>query len=447
MKTRSKVMFIYIFIFFSSLVLSDRIKSDSRNFNEDIGMPNISSGGLAYRRWGGPNPDVAHAITIDSSDNLYLAGYTESYGALGRDVCVVKYDKSGTVQWHKTYGTSDDDEAYAITVDSYGNIYVAGYTQIGYNYCIYLLKLNSSGDLKWDKTWEGDYMSKAFAIALDSQNNIYLGGYKNTDMCLVKFNNSGDIKWYSVPINQTPTYDSGNGIAIDSSDNIYLVGDVGFDSDICLLKYNTSGGILMFQIWDPPRINDIDLGGGIVLDPFNNIYIAGTTWNYETFSYEICLLKYNNLSEYQGYSTWDGVPWEEYQYTEDRATGITMDSSGNIFICGYTYSEDPTGKNYDALLLKFNSTGDFEWSQTWGGEKHDYGYGITLDSQDNIYICGETSSFAEVDNDIDMCVIIYQQSQQSQLIYGYNLFISLGFLGITTVLIIIVSRKFKKERR
>lgn len=152
------------------------------------------------------------------------------------------------------------------------------------------------------------------------------------------------------------------------------------------------------------------------------------------------------LGEFQWFRTWDGVPWEEYQYTEDRATGITMDSSGNIYISGYTYSDDPAGKNYDAIILKFNSSGDLQWSQTWGGEKNDYGFDITLDSQNNIYICGRTSSFAEVDDDIDMCVIKYRQSQQTQLIHGYSLFMYLGFLGITTILVITVSKKFKKKR-
>jgi hypothetical protein len=72
--------------------------------------------------------DVAFSI-IQSSDGGYVvAGWTNSFGAGGDDMYVVKLDSSGNVQWTKTIGGSNWDEAYSIIQSSDGGYVVAGYT-------------------------------------------------------------------------------------------------------------------------------------------------------------------------------------------------------------------------------------------------------------------------------------------------------------------------------
>ena len=72
-------------------------------------------------------------MTVDSSDNIYVMGYTEG-GLDGNtnsgenDTFLVKYNSSGTKQWTQQLGTSADDYGLGVTVDSSDNIYVAGYT-------------------------------------------------------------------------------------------------------------------------------------------------------------------------------------------------------------------------------------------------------------------------------------------------------------------------------
>ena len=71
------------------------------------------------------------------------------------DIFVVKYDSSGNRQWTKQYGTSAQDIANALALDSSGNIYVTGQTtgnmdgntkgDASYS-DIFLIKLNSSGE-------------------------------------------------------------------------------------------------------------------------------------------------------------------------------------------------------------------------------------------------------------------------------------------------------------
>ena len=72
-------------------------------------------------------------MAVDSSDNVYIGGYTS--GNLTRapsagsyDIWLAKYDTSGTQQWIVQFGTSTSDYLNAMAVDSSDNVYIAGYT-------------------------------------------------------------------------------------------------------------------------------------------------------------------------------------------------------------------------------------------------------------------------------------------------------------------------------
>ncbi|MFX1239254.1 MAG: SBBP repeat-containing protein, partial [Promethearchaeota archaeon] len=54
-----------------------------------------------YCTWGGNLYDEAHGVAVDSSDNIYIAGLTNSFGAM--DAVLVKYDSSGMQQWNRTW--------------------------------------------------------------------------------------------------------------------------------------------------------------------------------------------------------------------------------------------------------------------------------------------------------------------------------------------------------
>jgi hypothetical protein len=93
---------------------------------------------------------------VDSSDNIYVTGYTYALdgnsSSGGYDLFVVKYNSSGTKQWTKQLGSSSSDYAKGVAVDSSGNVYAAGYTEgeldgntnAGQK-DVFLVKYNSSG--------------------------------------------------------------------------------------------------------------------------------------------------------------------------------------------------------------------------------------------------------------------------------------------------------------
>ena len=73
--------------------------------------------------------------------------------------------------------------------------------------------------------------------------------------------------------------------------------------------------------------------------------------------------------------------------------GVTVDSSGNIYVTGYTtggLDGNTNSGDDDLILVKYNSSGTKQWTKQLGTSSSDIGYGVTVDSSDNIYVTGYT---------------------------------------------------------
>jgi len=241
----------------------------------DIFLVKYNSSGTKQwtKQFGTSSVDVGRGVTTDSSDNIYVTGYTvggldNKTWSMGddRDIFLVKYNSSGTKQWTKQLRSRGGDDGNGVTTDSSGNIYVTGNTQGEFDgntssgsTDIFLVKYNSSGTKQWTKQLGTSDTDRGNGVTTDSSGNIYVSGTTeggldgNTnsgqqDIFLVKYNSSGTKQWTKQL--GTSSNDKGNGVTTDSSGNIYVVGSTygGLDGntnlggfDIVLIKYNSSG--------------------------------------------------------------------------------------------------------------------------------------------------------------------------------------------------------------
>ena len=177
--------------------------------------------------------DYGIGITLDSSDNIYIVGTRMSNDPPPHeyaDIVFVKYNSSGVEQWNRTWDGGGLEGGFSIKTDSTDNIYISGVTNssgAGGNDMV-LIKYNNLGVEQWNKTWGGSDYESGHEIALDSSDNIYLVGITKSfgagdfDMALVKYNSDG-VMQYNMTWGESD-YDSGEAIVLDSSGNIYLLG-------------------------------------------------------------------------------------------------------------------------------------------------------------------------------------------------------------------------------
>ncbi|GAB4291962.1 MAG: hypothetical protein Kow0068_17220 [Marinilabiliales bacterium] len=175
----------------------------------------------------------AFDMVIDDSGNIYIAGATPVTGQ-GYDYCVIKLNSNLGISWERTYNGNDDldDMARGIKVDGSGNVYVTGYsTTSSQGKDIVTIKYNSNGTQQWVETYNDEYDGddEAFAMAIDNYSNIYITGYTMTDVdqldsYTAKYDTDGDMIWSINMDGEAHLNDKTTNITIDTDSNIVITG-------------------------------------------------------------------------------------------------------------------------------------------------------------------------------------------------------------------------------
>jgi uncharacterized delta-60 repeat protein len=349
---------------------------------------------LWVARYNGPgnSVDVAQAITLDSSGNTYVTGYSIGENT-DYDYVTIKYDPEGNQLWVARYNGPGNsiDAAQAITLDSSGNTYVTGYSvgeNTGYDYAT--IKYDPEGNQLWVARYNGpaDSVDQTKAIILDASGNIYVtgtsyGGDTNYDFATIKYDPSGTQLWLVRYDGTGNDRDIPSGIAIDPTGNIYVTGSSKGDEtnqDYVTIKYDPAGNQLWTARYNGPA-NDIDVAKAIAADQAGNIYITGTSMGSDTDS-DFVTIKYNSSGDQLWVARYNGPG-----NSRDVPHALTLDPSGNIYITGMSYGD---GTSYDYTTIKYDTSGNQQWVASYNGPANDWdeATGIELDSSGNIYVTG-----------------------------------------------------------
>ena len=174
----------------------------------------------------------------------------------------------------------------------------------------------------------------------------------------------------------------GNAVVTDSSNNIYITGSTqtfgGEDYDVFLQKYDQSCNLLYTKQWGGPG-NDI--ARGIAVYIADNVYVTGSTDSFGNGRTQAFLLKYTSSGELQFSKTF-GDTGNSY------GNAIATDTLDNIYVAGTTTGA--TGGTF-GLLLKYDPSGNLLFQQAWGNG-NDYGTGVAVDPGGDAYVTGYTYS-------------------------------------------------------
>jgi uncharacterized delta-60 repeat protein len=391
----------------------------------------ISPSGGVQEEWiahynGGYGFDIAYAIALDGSGNVYVTGSSAGPGPCNfvcNDYATIKYDNSGTQEWVARYNgpANDDDHAYtAIAVDASGNVYVTG-SSIGttwpdYDYAT--VKYDSTGQQQWVARYSGPGgdMDLGNAIAVDASGNVYVTGASvgsgtGFDYATVKYDSSGQEQWvarYNGPGNDD---DEAYGISVDSSGNVYVTGySVGSGSgyDYATIKYNASGTEEWVVRYNGPG-NGFDLATAIAVDTSGNAYVTGFS---DASGYDYATVKYDSSGQEQWVARYNGPANDE-----EEAQAIAVDALGNVYVTGYSVG---LGTQEDYATIKYNASGTEEWVARYNGPANlnDHAEAIAVDASGNVYVTG-WSAFGKVIG-YDYATIKYDSSGREQWVIGYN---------------------------
>lgn len=137
--------------------------------------------------------------------------------------------------------------------------------------------------------------------------------------------------------------------------------------------------------------NSADYGNNIAFDKQNNVYVAGHIQNSVT-NYDYFLIKYNPA----GYAIWNRT-YNSPSNNYDLLKSLVVDELGNAYVTGESVN---TGNAYDCVTIKYDSSGNLKWINTYdyGVGKNDFGTVIKIDKDKNVYVCGK-SSLTDIETD------------------------------------------------
>ncbi len=413
---------------------------------------------------GGTGSDTALAIAVDSNGAAYVTGSTFSTdfpvaGAFqgtmagAPDAFVTKINPTGTAIEYSTYiGGALQDQANAIAVDSSGNVFIAGFTSSTDFPTVspisasnsgatdaFITKIDSTGSALVYSTYLGGTTDDSVnSIAIDSAGNAFITG--NTDsidfpvLGAVQATKGGLIDAFVSEINPTGTAlvystylggtgdDTANGIAIDSTGNAYITGNaksVDFPlvtpiqslladttwGDVFITKIASGGASISYStylggtLWDAGNAITVDASGNAYVTGFSNstdFPVASALQTNHAGNNDVILVKVDPTGSALVFSTYiGGTDW-------DSGSSIALDPSGDIYITGTTWSTDyplaspiqstMAGIN-DAFVTEVDGAGTTIVMSTYlGGSDDDNGYGLAIDASGNVYVTGDTKS-------------------------------------------------------
>jgi uncharacterized delta-60 repeat protein len=364
----------------------------------------FTNGDTAWvRRYNGPGNDQDYAVAIvtDNSGNVYVTG-----GSVGIDssteYATIKYYPNGDTAWIRRYiGPANlYGEATAIAVDRNGNVYVTGESDgNGTNSDFATIKYNSNGAEQWAVRYNGmaNGGERAFAIAVDSSGNVYVTGHSDGpgtdyDYATVKYNTNGVQQWVSRYNGQGNGLDRPLAIAIDNQGNSYVSGlSMAANNyvDCATIKYNANGDSIWVRRYNGPG-NANDWISAIAVDNVGSVYVAGTSLGSGT-NYDYLLIKYFLNGDFAWSRRYNG-PGNDW----DAAYGLAVDNLHNVYLTGISAG---AGTSFDCATIKYDSDADTAWITRYNGPANgaDWGYAMALNASNNIYVAGTSFGVGNYD--------------------------------------------------
>ena len=332
-------------------------------------------------RFGGLDEDIGQSLEVDSKGNIVITGTFKGEADFGggkpfasigmTDAFVARYSPQGKHLWSRRVGGENEDRGYDLAIDSADNVIVTGYfTEPGINLGgedlhsaghadIFVVKYAPTSEHIWSWRIGGKVDDLGRAVAVDADDNIVLAGdfhedivlggttltsAGNADVLLAKFDPDGKHLWSK----RFGSYfhDFTVGIALDNNGHIAVTG--GFEQNIDFgggeLKGEEKKEIFLTKLTGDGQhlwskrfgSRDDDVGSGLAVDSYGNVYFSGWFWKGIDFG------------------------------------GGTLESAGQN----------------DIVLAKYAPDGSFVWAKRFGDAGGDFGRAVAVDKTGSVVLAG-----------------------------------------------------------
>ena len=383
---------------------------------------------LVYSTYlGGSGDEQASGIAVDSTGNVYIAGYTDSanlpltsigtVSSNANHVFVAKLNAAGTGLVYADYvGGGNDEYGTALAIDSSNQVYVTGSTtsanfptvnayqsQLPGPYSGFLTKLSADGSsLLYSTYLGGNAFDQPTAVAVDNLGQAHVAGYtmsrnfpvSNAYQSTASPNQGGNYGYYGF---LTKFANDGTSLVYST----YFAGSSNVSQDCG------------HPCWPVP----VSTINALSLDPNGDAYVSGTTntYNFPTTSGSYLSTNTTQQNSTVGFvskfNSAGGLAYSTFLYGSSGnpvgMSAIAVDSTGAAYVTGSVISDgtfpvtstsicDPSVYGFDCsytFLTKFDPAGStLLYSSFLGPYNYAVPQSLALDSKGNAYVLATTTS-------------------------------------------------------
>lgn len=344
--------------------------------------------------------------------------------------------------WVATIPGDRYEQSTAVDQSNSGDLYTVGFFQgsLGSLQAIggedaFIAKYNDQGQRIWVKNWGSTGTERLNSVKVTGDTCIYVLGefsgtfyyYKNNqldsleskgrlDVLLMKLDSSGQVQW-AAGIGGAGN-DSGVELGLLPNGNLVLTGyyeqqmrwevttiTVEGGRDAFLAQVDSLGNLSWLKSLGGPGVDearslDVDLAGNIYTTGiFRDLINADTYQATGDLGYDIYMVKYNSQGQAQWLETFGGP-------TSDQVMTLRVDPQQQIYVAGwYDRSMEIAGttlqgvQEEDGFVIKFSAAGQLLWKQRLAGDFDERIYELDFDAQANIYVLGTLDSILVLGGD------------------------------------------------
>lgn len=361
-------------------------------FLHDLGFSQVTF----FKHLGGAGFNRGVTVEEVAGSGFVVTGYTNGRGAGGEDVFLIRTDSVGDTLWTKTFGGPGNENGWAVRQTDDGGFVIAGFTDSfgAGGQDVYLIRTDATGDTLWTKTFGGpgdeygwdirNTVDGGFIIAAET-NSIGNGGI---DAYLIKTDASGNEEWAEF-------YGGGQDDRVFSvqqtPDSGYVTVGITYsfgagDRDAYLLKTNASGDLE----WDTTYGGaDYDVGHTVSLTDDGGYVIIGYGDSFSSNgSRDVYLIK----TDANGQQQWIKNHGE---VVDERGINGQQTSDGGYVAIGFT------DNNWDVYLIKTDEAGNLLWTRTFGdADRIDFGYTVQETADGGFILTGHSATLDQTESNV-----------------------------------------------
>ena len=362
-----------------------------------------TSGALIWAiKAGSTGTDRANYLTVDGSGNVYVTGYfaatvdfdpgagvADLTAVTGSDMFFAKYNSDGNYVWAKAIGGPNTEYGEVIAFDGVDGIYIAGEysgdsldldagtgvysvyntgTSI-FTYDPFLAKYDTAGNFNWGLSMTGNSTNYPKSLAFDASQNVIVGGYFSGSILVdlvsgSSLTSNGSSDGFIARFSSTGTYLSSYNVGGPLADYLYSICENGGN----IYATGTYNGIVDFD----PGVDTVYYQSKGLADVF--------------------VVKFDATGALTWAKSLGGVG-------ADISNSIKLNTNGDVYVTGsfVDSAEFNTGTastkltaygGRDAFIVKYDASGNLKFAQKLGSALTDYGRGLGIDQNGDIWNTG-----------------------------------------------------------